>query len=345
MPTVLQTIADRMNVSVSTVSRVLNGDVDYARPFYAQRASAIQRLARELDYRPHPAAQAISRGRYGTLAVVAASQGRGGLPPHLVDGIGEAATRLGLMTTIARFDDDVTADRDRAAYELQRVPADGFLINFTHNRPGQFDAAVLDAARPYVWLNVQKPRNAVYFADRAAARDITARLIEIGHRRIALVAPDLGRPQAQRHYSSDERRDGYREALRHEGLDPVECTSPIYYGQNALDAPSWAELLSARDRPTALLVTGVHGHVMLAVALSLGLRVPRDLTIVSFERAKNIDANLPLVRLDVPQFELGARAVNLLHRAIEKKEPTFAGAEIEIVLKQEQFLAGPPANP
>ena len=135
MASILSQIAEEAGVSVSTVSRVLNGESEYNRPFYAERATRIKAIADKLNYQPNLAARAISTGRFGNIALIASSSGQGGLPPHLMDGIADCASRHQQMVSVARLSPEEFTEAAKLPTILNSSAADGLLINYTHQWP------------------------------------------------------------------------------------------------------------------------------------------------------------------------------------------------------------------
>src|SRR4029453_19044681 len=103
------------------------------------------------------------------------------------------------------------------------------IVNYTHEiLPGMLEV-IRAHHTPAVWLNAKLAEDCVYPDAFGAARNATADLIGLGHRRIAfvkLIAPWLSpgatveQTLARMHYSIAARRDGYLTAMREAGLAP-----------------------------------------------------------------------------------------------------------------------------
>lgn len=128
---------------------------------------------------------------------------------------------------------------------------------------------VSDSATPLV-----RPDN------RSGARMAVEHLVEHGHTRIGFVGN-------RAHYDVQERFEGYEETLHAHGLK-VDPRLVYHARNNSVTAGRLVaqELLSSSTRPTALVVATDNNAIGLIAALSdSGLRVPRDLAIVSFDNA------------------------------------------------------------
>jgi DNA-binding LacI/PurR family transcriptional regulator len=139
----------------------------------------------------------------------------------------------------------------------------------------------------------------------------------MGHRRIAYANFRPIPRDGAGHYSEADRPAGYEAAMREAGLEPrFLCPErPIAVGK-ALDvARSW---LASPARPTALLVYSFVDYLH-HVALGMGLRVPGDLSVVTFADQEQHSLGLSLTTALVPVRQMGEEAVGML---IEKtREP------------------------
>jgi LacI family transcriptional regulator len=137
------------------------------------------------------------------------------------------------------------------------------------------------AGIPVVTVAMGRPRAKalnVRIDDFAAAREMTAHLLELGHRRLGHIK---GHPN---HIASHERARGFRAAMEDYGVDPD--TAPIEQGYFTFRSGLIAaeRLLGRNERPTAIFAAN---DDMAAAAVSVchrqGLTVPGDISIVGFD--------------------------------------------------------------
>lgn len=151
----------------------------------------------------------------------------------------------------------------------------------------------------------------VYFDERGGARAMTRALIAQGHRRIGFVA---GLPVD--HIQPDGRRLGYLEAMAEAGLKVsaqlVTCGS--FHFDEAL-APLHA-MLDRKVRPTAVFCANDDmAAAALRVAAELGLAVPADLSVASFDDSYIARIATPrLTSVRQPLHEMGSEAVDMILR-------------------------------
>ena len=146
-----------------------------------------------------------------------------------------------------------------------------------------------------------------------AGQEATEYLYQLGHRKIAYV----GSPYVM--YFSAERREGYQHALAAHGMqqNPDYCIEAerLSFNENGI----FEKLLAQKERPTAVVAS----DDILAVALErtcirMGLSVPKDLSIVSFNNSLLARITSPqLTSIDVNSYQLGMEAASQLINHIE----------------------------
>ncbi|GMV80225.1 MAG: hypothetical protein AMXMBFR7_14090 [Planctomycetota bacterium] len=157
----------------------------------------------------------------------------------------------------------------------------------------------------------QAPVDCVVLDNAGAGRDLTYRLIGLGHRKIGF----LGIPRGQ---SSKEREAGYRHAMGAAGL-PV---SPDWVARADVDlgesGQAAADALLDRGLTAVVAFNGGLAQGVAEVAAKRGLRVPRDLSIVATAASGlwMLPGGIPLEHLAFDPQELGTRAVKLLAERI-----------------------------
>ncbi len=155
------------------------------------------------------------------------------------------------------------------------------------------------------------------------AREATEHLLQLGHRAIGFVGGDATYDYAH------TRLAGYRQALAAQSIEPNGRWVALGNGYNALET-------ILRDAPevTALLfVNDTYANEALPLIQKMGLRVPEDLSIVSFDNT-DIARNFvpPLTSISYNQFAEGQWAVQLLLNQIEtpylQQSQVIFGAEL-----------------
>ncbi len=147
--------------------------------------------------------------------------------------------------------------------------------------------------------------------NRAAAFEVTQRLIGVGHRRIAFLRRISAAHVRDIDPDSRERQEGFTEALTAGGLpEPRSCIFN-FLSRNKPQSPNIQAVLNAKPRFTAIVVVDDEAaDRLLRAAHERGLRVPEDLSLVSFSPKNTALQKVSGARIDF--VEMGTRAATLL---------------------------------
>ncbi len=316
----LDTIAAVAGVSRRTVARVLSDQApEPIRPFAIKRAKRIRQIAEEVGYRSNAAARAVSTGRFNSLSFVLEGQQDTWFSPIMMLGLHDRCADLGMnlvFTRVSRAEIEKEATMPRV---LREAACDGLLMHWLRQLPAGVEKLLHRHRLPYVFLNDRKECNCIYFADEAAACEATRRLIELGHRKIAHVT-SIGK--AFGHYSQEDRRRGYESAMHEAGLADASTVHAVNGMYSKTDRPDiigqlcgW---LGSEDRPTAVLTHNADlAAAVMAAAMSVGLRVPHDLSVICFTAIDISPIGLIHTSMKLPDYDLGQRAVELAMKRIE----------------------------
>jgi len=328
MPT-MQDIADRVGVHQATVSNVLNGKLRATRSDAARRAAEIRRVAVEMGYRPSAAARAVRTGRTGFVGMLRSpSPACSVLEPLLDAGIDEALHACGLCL-VRDIVDDISEHQinDPPPRIVRENVVDGLLINYAFGTPPAV-RDLLDRCRvPAIWINRKRDTNCVRPNDEGAAVEATRHLLAHGHRRIAFIPqPAYEEPaQWEQHYSVADRQSGYEQAMREAGLTPRIMELPpmsacdfLRVGHLVRSCVQW---LGQPDRPSAVLCGfSGGGRTMLLAAAYAGLRVPEDLSVMTFDNDAGADEHIAVDRVLVRYRAMGCAAVSELCVLIDRPD-------------------------
>jgi DNA-binding LacI/PurR family transcriptional regulator len=272
-------------------------------------------VARRLGFRPSRIARAFSRGRTQTLEVL--------LPlttqhfyVEVLRGIEQALSATEYSLLIRSI--ELRTDRDRvlrAAGVRGRV--DGALL-VSLNPTRALIGRMTEAALPLVLVDAEHQRLPNVGVDHAAAAAMAVRhLLELGHRRIALV--DHHEDPFAPVYPGGRHR-GYRAALAEAGLKARPEYEHVTDFSPQAGADALRTLLALRNPPTAVFAGSDSQAIgILEAARQAGCRVPEDLAVVGYNDVE-VAAYLGLTTVHIPMREMGQYGVELLLQAVERPE-------------------------
>ncbi|MFF5010322.1 LacI family DNA-binding transcriptional regulator [Streptomyces phaeochromogenes] len=334
-PTLAQ-IARLAGVSVPTASRVANGRENVA----PETRLRVEEVLRRTGYerRPRPARNGLAP----LIDVVVPGLGGGWSAEVLRGAEREAAEAgFGVVVTSSRRDPPtgggIPGRQRLGGRALDRLHAHGTvaaLFALTELTPAQH--LWLTGNRiPYVVVDpgTEPPLDvpSVTADNRGGGRRATEHLLNLGHRRIAVLAGHRRTP------CSAARIDGYRQALRAVGLRP----RPEFVRHAGFDAvrAEWltGELLALPEPPTALFACSDEMAAgALRAATLRGLHVPGDLSVVGFDDLPEARRLLPqLTTVRQPIADMAADGVGLLARAMsgERGESLCAEHPTRLVVR------------
>lgn len=307
-------VAKMAGVSRTTVSFVLN-NVSGVRISEATRQRVLD-AARELKYYPDSAGRNLVSGKSYTLGLVIRQTPEqvysDAFLPQVMLGISQAAALHNYHLLLNPLKPE---ERKGYARLIHENHVDGILLS----GPRTDDQELLDLFENQVPILLlgQLPESQIPVVDINAiqgAVDIVRHLIDLGHRRIAMITNG-----PLTYTSAEQRRKGYQLALESAGLqyDPHLVKQASFTPASGYSAMQ--ELLKIRSLPSAVFIASdvVAIGALLAVKHA-GLNIPRDMAIVGFDDiplAEYFDPPLTTVRL--PAYGLGWASGERLIRLIQ----------------------------
>jgi len=307
MRATIREVSEAAGVSIKTVSRVLNKE-RYVREDTRKRVEdAVERLG----YRPSAAARMLAGRRSFQIGLLCDNPG----PQYIYETQAGARDRCQSGGYRMIYQPCDTGSEKMVAEVMALIDethVDGLILS-----PPVSDHALLLAALdqrgiPYARIapgDQQDRAPSVEIDDAAAAREMTQRLIALGHRRVAFV---LGPAD---HLASQRRAAGYRAALSDAGIaldDALVVSGRFDFPSGRTAAEQLLDLGPAA--PTAIFAgNDAMAAGVLAVAHERGISVPHDLSIVGFDDFEVAQMVWPpLTTVRQPIRELSAIAAGFL---------------------------------
>jgi len=252
---------------------------------------------------------------------------------QMLSGISESLQGAGYSLHLSHYPLDVQQETNTLR-QLKRQPVDGFiLLAAAKYLPPRLIDYLRKAGRPVVEITAARAEfDHVVHTYASGTRTLMAHLLELGHRRIGFVYG------VAREVQGFDRLLVYREMLQEAGSGGNESYE-AHCGERLEDAYQAAHaLLSCPERPTALLVI----NDMLAIAVlraahDLGLMVPRDLSVASFDDIPFSSYTSPrLTTVSGKAEESGRMAVELLLKRLAEPDlpQQVTTADVQLIVRE-----------
>ncbi|WP_114947835.1 LacI family DNA-binding transcriptional regulator [Microvirga calopogonii] len=267
----IKDVARLAGVSLGSVSRVLNDKASVTAEVRTRVLSAIDALG----YQPNTVAQSMRSQVSRTVGCIIRDINIPGLAAF-VRAAHDIFMEQGYALLLSNSEGRAERERELVSVMAARR-ADALLIGHYSELDPDLEAVLKRANIPVVLVDRERPdwADAVMVNHQGAVRRATERLIQLGHRRIALLT---GRDTL---YPARERIAGFLKAYEALGLscDPSLVRSGSFEAEFGFEQTSL--LISSSNRPTAIIAGGIEMLPGVVRALRLhGLAVPRDISLV-----------------------------------------------------------------
>ena len=319
----MRDVAERAQVSISTVSQILNGNAHYVG---AEKRERVLAAIKDLNYHPNIIARSMIKRRTMTIGLVI-TEIENALFVPVTGAVESVLSAEGYHILLARAP-DVTSEIE-AIETLRARQVDGFIFMFL-SLSMQFDhlTRLKDADVPFVVINrplEDQGISQILFDDRGAGYLATQHLLKPGHTRIATIAGPLHHQPAW--HSAQDRYIGWRQALTEQGIeiDPAWVVSGHYSyigGYQAIQqllANTW----HTEAQPTAIFIANDQMAVGALKALhEVNIRIPQDIALVTVGDLSYSAYTTPtLTTLAHPVPQAGKLAAHLLLDWLNGRKP------------------------
>ncbi|RDE32123.1 catabolite control protein A [Parageobacillus thermoglucosidasius] len=299
------------NVSMATVSRVVNGNPNVKPSTRKKVLEAIERLG----YRPNAVARGLASKKTTTVGVI--------IPDissiffaELARGIEDIATMYKYNIILSNSDQN----KEKELHLLNTMLAkqvDGILFmggNITEEHVNEFQKSPV----PIVLAATIEPNNTIPSVNidyEQAAFEAVAYLLEKGNKRVAYVTGPKDDPINQKKLA------GYRRALETHGLTYDE--ELVIEGDNSYDSgiEAYEKIAELAEKPTAIFAgTDEMALGVIHSAQDHGVRIPDQLEVIGFDNTRLATMVRPrLTTVMQPMYDIGAVAMRLLTKYMNKE--------------------------
>ena len=307
-------VAADAGVSLQTVSRVINNEPNVR----AEMKERVQASIDKLGYVPSIAAQRMSGSRSylilaindrdRTIADWTKRQGTDWIDQMLLGGMlkcAEYGYRM-IFELVDTHSDHVERELLSAIVALQ---PDGIILTPPHSDNQQIVALLAQQKIPFVRIgSIQEGAGIpVSMDDEGSARKATQYLIDRGHEKIGFISG------SSEYALSSWRINGWQATMAKAGLstEGLMESGDFSYASGEIAA---RKLLNSKYRPTAIIASNDQmALASLQVARAMGLSVPNDLSLISFDNTPLVHfTQPPLTAIDQPIAATTSKAVELI---------------------------------
>lgn len=315
--TSLKDLADKLGVSIATVSRALRNSHEVGE----EMTQKVKQLAKELNYRPNPFAQSLRKEAPRVIGVIVPN-----LVTHyyaaVLDGIEDYASKLGYSVISANSHED----HEREAQALDNflnMHVEGIIACLAQDTTDYSHFEQLHKMGvPLVFFArccLEDMFSQVVGNGDVAAQEATQHMIETGSRRVAFIGGPNHLDMVRR------RKHGYLEALRENRIpidrDLVVCDKIDFdVARNAT-----FRLLEGENPPDAILAfNDIITYAAFDAIKSKGLRIPEDVAIIGFTDGDTAAFVTPRLSAIMDQAHVqGTKACQLLMKSINGDEKIY----------------------
>lgn len=299
------------NVSISTVSRVINNTAQVA----PEKREAVMAAMKELNFRPNSFAQALVSKRSNCIGLLVGDLCGGPFFAQMMRGVERIVDEANKFTIVMSGNHEELRERHAIQALLQRQ-CDALILH-SKALPDEELAELAQGDTPLIFINRLIPGaedRCVWFDNQAGIETACQLLIDRGHSRIAFVTSD-----DDTFVDGRQRMEGYRVTLAKAGIAVDESLIGKAFADEQGGYVAMAELLERGVDFTAVLGFN-DGMVAGAISclLERGFRIPEQVSVVGFDDIPYARYTYPkLTTVKYPIEAMGERAAELALALLE----------------------------
>ena len=312
----LKSLAQNLGISKTTVSRALNGYPEVN----ALTRERVLAAAKEAGYEPNPMARSLAVGRTNVFGIIYPLLPSDLGDPMFLDVVGgmSAALEKSKMNLIIA---PVSQQNELPSYEqmVRGRRVDGLVVSRTLVHDARI-AYLLEAGFPFVAhgrTELAQPYAWFDYDNQAGIALACARLLELGHQRIAMISAPLAFNFAR------QRRDGFQSCMQGAGL----ALDPAHLIDNTLDRRSgyqaMQQLLATTPRPSAVIVDNhLSGVGAVRALLDAGIAIGREMSVIVWGSVEDSLVGSNVTTIDQPDSDkAGAQMIEMLKAVVGGADP------------------------
>lgn len=328
MAATIKDIAKQTGLGLATISSYLNGG-----NVREKNRVKIEEAIEELHFEVNEVARGLKTNRTKIIGVIIPEL-NSIFCAEVITEVEDNLRSHGYATMICDCRTDEKLEEEAVDFLLHRR-VDG-LISMPAGNTGNYFKRFIQAGKPVVLIDRKLPGiecDCVLIDNEGAARDAVQKLIQAGHKKIGMIAG----PTAV--YTSKERCQGYRKALREAGMEPEDRM--IVRGDYTLagGADAMRRLLEKNPDMTAVFASNYEMTMGAIIAINeLGIKIPNQISFIGFDNVEFAQASTPRLSIVTqPTKEIGRHVSELILERLEENNKNHQG---EIIRLQAGFMDG-----
>lgn len=314
MDPTIKDVAKKADVSIATVSRILNNKSGFSE----ETKQKVLKVIEELGYQPNAIARGLVKKRTQTIGVLIPKVSNM-LAAEILNGIDDYAHNLGSSVIVCNTDNNGrrTMDYLRILAE-KRIDGIIFVSEWVTEEYYQMLQEMKVPVILVSTISYQFPIPYVKVDDRHAAFSATDYLIKQGHRKIAMVTGSEKDPVA-----GIPRIEGYKAALEMHHIDIRDdyiIDAANFRHEDGMKAME--EIVARGIGVTAIFASSDELAVgVMSQAYKMGIRIPDQLSVIGYDNTKVAEMAIPpLTSVSQPLYEMGIASAKMLFELIETGE-------------------------
>lgn len=303
----IKKVAAMAGVSIATVSRC------FSHPELLKRETLekVEKASETLNYRPNSLAQNFRRGRSGVIVVVIHGIGDP-IYETFTHTISQVAQTKGYDILIKETNHKPISVKDYRDI-LGSKQADGLLVMVDPPKMGAKNQSLFDDL-PIIFIKNEHQENAqrhIGLDNLAAAKRATQHLIDLGHRAIGYITPNI------KNTMYAHRQAGFEQTIKETYNDQPFVTCLTSREQTAQEAI--LDILASVPNITAVFCANDDIAIDVLVTLKQeGIHVPRDLSVIGFNNIRySSKTSPPLTTVEYPLNDIARFAIEKLCAIID----------------------------
>jgi LacI family transcriptional regulator len=318
----IRTIAHAADVSIATVSRVMN-NIPTVNPEIAQR---VWKVIDELDYFPNTQARSLVSGRSRIFGLIV-SEITNPFFPELIQGFEDIAVANGYEILVSSTNYDPKRMSHCIRRMLERKVEGVAVMTFGIEEPLLDQLARRKVPLVFIDIGPKRPGISLLKVDyQRGIRQGVQHLAALGHKDISFISGPI------KLHSAQSRQTAFSASMKECGIasEPewiIEGNHTMEGGVAAMD-----RLLAAKKLPTAVMCSNDMTAIgVLHKLYRAGLRVPDDLSVIGFDDIHIAAVTIPpLTTVQMSRFDIARAAVTALRAHVEQTEGSALKREYKI---------------